>query len=90
MRHIPLGFQGEEKNHVDKLLRNGPVIPAQSQWAALVVLVRKKNNEIRWCIDYRKIITITSKDSYPLPNREECLDTLAGSSLFTALDLRSG
>jgi len=90
MRHTPLGFQGEKKDHLDKLLRNGTVVSSQSEWAAPVVLVRKKDNGIRWCIDYRKINTITSKDSYPLPNIEECLDTLAGSSLFSTLDLQSG
>ncbi|CAG2194367.1 unnamed protein product [Mytilus edulis] len=41
-------------------------------------------------IDYMKINAVTSKDSYPLPNIEECLDTLAGASVFSTLDLQSG
>ncbi|VDI15382.1 Hypothetical predicted protein [Mytilus galloprovincialis] len=86
----PLGFQGEEKAHLDKLLQSETVIPSHSEWSAPVVLVRKKDGGIRWCIDYRKINAVTSKDSYPLPNIEECLDTLAGASVFSTLDLQSG
>ncbi|KAL5011242.1 hypothetical protein ScPMuIL_011676 [Solemya velum] len=89
-RRTPLGFQGEEKQHLDKLLANGTVVPSNSDWASPVVLVRKKDGGVRWCIDYRRMNDVTTKDSYPLPNIEECLDTLAGASIFSTLDLQSG
>ncbi|VDI31121.1 Hypothetical predicted protein [Mytilus galloprovincialis] len=86
----PIQFQGEEKAHLYKLLQSETVVPSHSEWSASVVLARKKNGGIRLCIDFRKINAVTSKDSYPLPNIEECLDTLAGASVFSTLDLQSG
>ena len=44
LRRMPLGFQSEEKAHLDKLLQSETVVPSHSEWSAPVVLVRKK----RW------------------------------------------
>lgn len=65
-------------------------MPSCSAWASPVVLVRKKDDEVRWCVDYRKVNEGTQKDACPLPKIEECLDTLSGSELFSTLDLLSG
>ena len=90
VRRTPLGFQGEEEQHLQSLLDAGIVVPSTSDWASPVVLVRKKDGGVRWCIDYRKLNDVTRKDSYPLPNIEECLDTLAGSTIFSTIDLQQG
>lgn len=90
VRRTPLGFQEEEEQHLQSLLDSGIVIPSTSDWASPVVLVRKKDGGVRWCIDYRKLNNVTRKDSYPLPNIEECLDTLAGSTIFSTIDLQQG
>jgi hypothetical protein len=59
-------------------------------WASPVVLIPKKNGEIRFCIDYRKLNGITKKDNHPLPRIDDMLDTFNGSEWFTTLDLASG
>ena len=64
--------------------------PSCSPWASPVVLVKKKDGTSRFCIDYRKVNTVTRKDAYPLPRVDDLLDTLAGSRLFSTLDLISG
>ncbi|KAL6463629.1 hypothetical protein MHYP_G00280200 [Metynnis hypsauchen] len=89
-RHTPLGFQAEEAEHLQEMLSSGVVVPSTSKWASPVVLVWKKDGGVRWCIDYRKLNDLTLKDAYPLPNIEECLDTLKGATVFSTLDLQSG
>ena len=53
--------------------------PANGAWSSPVVLVCKKDEPWRFCVDYRKLNAVTLQDAYPLPRIEESLDVLAGS-----------
>ena len=55
-----------------------------------MVLVRKKNGKLRFCVDYRKLNNVTKKDRYPLPRIDELLESLSEASWYTTLDLASG
>ncbi|KAK3098956.1 hypothetical protein FSP39_024662 [Pinctada imbricata] len=89
-RRTPLGFMKEEEEHLKKLLDKGIVVPSKSNWASPVVLVRKKDGSVRWCVDYRRLNQLSTKDAYPIPKIDECLDTLSGATLFSTLDLMWG
>jgi len=52
-------------------------------------LQKKKNGDLRMCINYRAINSITKKNKYPLPLITECLDSLSGAKIFSSLDLKS-
>ena len=72
------------------MLKIGAIQKSNSPWASAVVLVRKKDGSLRFCIDLRKLNSQTIKDAYGLPRIEETLDCLGGSIIFTSLDLKSG
>lgn len=80
----------EIDKQVNEMLEAGIISPSVSPWSFPVVLVRKPDNSIRFCVDYRKLNSITRKDSHPLPRISEALDALGGAKFFSTLDLRSG
>lgn len=90
VRRMPHLRRQEAKNLLDDMLGRAVIQPSSSPWASPVVLVPKKDGSFRFCIDYRKVNSVTRKDAYPLPRVDDTLDTLAGSKWFTTLDLLSG
>ena len=72
------------------MLQQGIIEPNSSPWMAPAVFVRKKNGEVRLCVDYRELNKRTVKDAYPLPRPDEVQDCLMGSTVFSTLDLKSG
>ena len=89
-RRIPPHQRGEASQLIDNMLQQDVIQRSSSPWASPIVLVKKKDGSLRFCVDYRKLNGITRKDAYPLPRVDDTLDTLAGSKWFTTLDLISG
>ena len=89
-RRIPLHLQQEVTENLKQMLDNGIVRPSCSPWAAPVVLVKKKQGGLRFCVDYRKLNDVTRKDAYPLPRIDDALDSLSHACWFSTLDLVSG
>jgi hypothetical protein len=61
-----------------------------SKWLANLVAVRKKNGEIRLCIDFRNLNIVSLKDNYPLPTMDHILQNLVASQRMSMLDGFSG
>ena len=72
------------------MLKRDIIQPSRSHWSSSIVLVRKKDGSLRFCVDYRKVNAVTNKDAYPLTRVDETLDTISVSQLFSTLDLLSG
>ncbi|XP_073405607.1 uncharacterized protein [Dendrobates tinctorius] len=78
------------KSMMREMKEAGVIRDSCSPWAAPIVFVKKKDGTMRMCVDYRKINSITHKDTYPLPRIEESLAALKTANYFSTLDLTSG
>ena len=90
LRPQPLAMLPMIDEQLDEMLQLKIISPSCSEWASNVVMVKKKDGSLRFCIDYRKLNEKTVKDVYPLPRIDSCLDALAGARWFSTFDLRAG
>lgn len=89
-RRLPI-YRREEAHKLLEEMRAAKVIsPSTSPWSSPVVLVKKKNGSLRFCVDYRRLNDATKKDSYPLPRIDLTIEALGESQWFSTLDLQSG
>ena len=72
------------------MLELGVIEPANGPWSSPMVLIKKKDGSVRFCVDYRRLNDVTVKDVYPLPRIDDVLDRLGGAKFFTMLDLYKG
>ena len=88
-RRVPPTQLDEVKEHLEKPLRMGVIVPSHSDHASPIVLVRKKSGALRMCVDYRALNAKTVKDAYALPRIVKSMDAMTGSKWFSTLDLQS-
>ena len=72
----------EEQEQLKEMLEEGIVRPSSSPWASPVVMVKKKNGTLRFCINFRKLNDITIKDAHPFPRIDDTLEALKGAKYF--------
>lgn len=72
---------------VDDMLRLDVVEPCESAWLSPVLIVTKKNGQPRFCLDSRKLNSVTKRDAYSLPYISEILDNLRDAKFLSSIDL---
>jgi hypothetical protein len=88
--HMPPNELAELKIQLQDLLDKGYIRPSASPWGCPALFVKKKDNSLRLCVDYRPLNAVTIKNKYPLPRIDILFDQLAGAKVFSKIDLRSG
>ncbi|CAF4235885.1 unnamed protein product, partial [Rotaria sp. Silwood2] len=91
-KQYPASYKDQEiKLHeTQKLLDRGQIEESTSPWSSPIVLVKKKDKTMRFCIDYRRLNAITIKDAFPLPRIDEIFDQLSDATYYTKFDFKSG
>lgn len=78
------------RDKVEQLLKAGVIRESSSPFASPILLVKKKDDSYRLCVDYRGLNANTQPEHYPLPRIEEQIDQLTGAKYFSSLDMASG
>ena len=89
-RRMPYAARQEVTRHIRKMQEANVIRPSRSPWSSPIVLVKKKDGTLRFCVDYRRLNSVTKADTFPLPRMDDILDQLGDCKFFSTLDLKSG
>lgn len=87
-----VGLEKEAKpdHQIQDLLKGEIIKLAGRAWSSPVVLVKKKDEKGKFCVDYRRPNVVTQQDAYHIPRIDDSLDVLVDSRYFSTLDFVSG
>jgi hypothetical protein len=68
----------------------GLIRPSTFEWGSPALFVKKKDQSLQMCIDYRPLNAVTIKNKYPLPRINILFDQLSKAKVFSKIDLRLG
>jgi hypothetical protein len=86
---MPPAELAELKKELQELLDKGFIRPSTSPWGCPALFIKKKDESLRLCIDYRPLNAVTIKNKYPLPRIDVLFDQLVRAKVFSKIDLRS-
>ena len=78
------------QEYIQEMLDGDAIRLSQSPWCNAVVLVRKKDGGLRFCMDFHKLNNRTKKDAFLLPWMQETMESMVGAQFFSTMDLKSG
>ena len=84
---LPHAYRETVRQELEDMERSGVIEPSSSEWAAPIVLVKKKDGTLRFCVDYRKLNGLSQADAYPMPRIDEVIGQLGRAKFVTTLDL---
>jgi len=80
----------EMKKQIEELLEKEFIRPSSSPRGYPHIFVKKKDDTLRMCENYRPLNAVTIKNKYPLPRIDTLFNQLAGAKVFSKIDLHSG
>ena len=90
VRRMPFAVRSEVAKQLREMQAAGVVQPSSSPWASPVVMVRKRDGTLRFCVDYLELNSVTKANTFPLPRIDDLLDQLGATRYFSTLDLAFG
>ena len=78
------------QQEVEKMLQTGVIQLSVSSWASPVIMVPKKDNSVRVCVNFRKLNNISKFDTYPMPRAEKVFEQIGQAEIISTLDLQKG
>ena len=87
---LPQAYREAGEKQIQEMFEDYLIEPSTSPWCAPVVMARKKDGSLRFCTDVRGLNAATITDAHPLHRVDDSIDKLAGSTIFSCLDLSSG
>ena len=87
---LPYAYRETVQSELKEMLERGIIEKSSSEWAAPIVLVKKKDGSIRMCVDYRRLNSVSREDAYPMPRIDDLIDRLGKVKFITTLDLTRG
>ena len=87
---VPYSMRESLKKDIADMIKMGVIRESDSPYASPVVVVKKKDNTNRVCVDYRKLNKLTVIDPEPMPTAEHLFQKLSGDKFFTKIDLSKG
>lgn len=78
------------KQEIEYMLAHKMIEPSQSDWSSPILLVPKADQTWRFCVDFRRVNSVTKTDSYPLPRVDDCIDQIGSAKYVSKFDLLKG
>ncbi|BFZ24546.1 hypothetical protein BsWGS_27585 [Bradybaena similaris] len=87
---IPLHFRDQVEKEIKEMLNMGIIEESDSEYLSPMIVLRKKDNTLRLCIDFRRLNAITKLDPVPMPNAQDLLSNISEAKYFSKIDLTKG
>ena len=84
---LPHAYRDTVRQELKEMKDQGIIEPTASDWAAPIVVIRKKDGSIRLCVDYRKLNAVSVVDTYPNPRIDDLIDLMGQARFISTLDL---
>ncbi len=87
---VPEKLLSVMKQELHTMKQLGVIEPSSSEWSSPIVLVPKKDGTLRFCLDFRKLNSVSKFDPYPMPRVDELVERLGRANYLSTLDLCKG